>query len=157
MDNVFTIIKSTLIPDIYDKFWEDISDINEPKNTKSVLILCTPFANGSAEEQQLYKMMAACKLESSQYVIFQINEGNVIAWHKIKEKYAPEIIFLFGIHPQQLGISSLFMLNEPNSFSECIWLPTLSLNNLENNREAKRHLWEKGMKPVFIDKKFGGN
>ncbi len=156
MNNVFTIIKSTLVPDVYDKFWEDISSINMPNNASSVLVLCSLFSSGSAEEQQLQKMMAACKLDASQFTVFYINEDKVIAWHKLKEKYSPKIVFLFGIHPKQLGISSLFMLNGPNHFSECIWLPTLSLNNLENNKEAKRHLWENAMKPVFIDTKFGG-
>ena len=65
---------------------------------------------------------------------------------------ARKIVFLIGIPAPQLGISALFHLNFPNNFDGCLWLPTLSINELAERDDVKKQLWVNGMKPVFMDK-----
>ena len=59
--------------------------------------------------------------------------------------------------PQQLGIAAMFRLNEPNRFNERIFIPTLSIPDLEKQPDAKKQLWLGGLKPVFADKLFETN
>jgi len=77
------------------------------------------------------------------------------AWHMLREQLDPKVIFLVGVSPAQLGISALFQINISNRFDDRYWLPTLSLEQLEQNADMKKQLWTGGMKPLFVDKIYG--
>lgn len=149
------IIKSNLISSEYDILWEDIAPVVKDATPRPILILTNAYTEGGPEDTQLLKMLDACKLAPEQYNIIRINNGQQAAWHKLRELLSPKIIFLIGILPSQLGISSLFRINAPNHFNNCIWLPTLSINELEQRPDIKKQLWQEGMKPVFVDKSYG--
>lgn len=148
-------LKSDLLSTSYNAFWKDISDMIKDTSHKPVLILAITYQPGSPEESQLQKMLHACTLTPEQYHIVKIDEGQLLAWHKLNELLQPQITILVGALPAQLGISALFRLNEPNNFNNCLFIPTLSLNELENLPEVKKQLWMSGLKPVFIDKTIG--
>jgi hypothetical protein len=150
-----SLIKTDIIPVKYDVFWEDISSIIKNATTKTVLVLTGEYQPDSPEEKQLMKMLEVSKLLPGQYNIVMLKKDQEVAWHKLRDSLDPKIIFLFGILPAQLGLSVALKLNEPNNFNECIWLPTLSLAELATNDPVKRQLWNEGMQPVFIAKKFG--
>ena len=149
------IIKSDIISTEYDAFWNDVSSPLKNAPPRPVLVLATAYEANSPEETQLLKIIDACKITPGQYNIVQIKEGEKIAWHRLREQLTPRVIFLFGILPVQLGISSLICLNEPNNFNDRIWLPTLSLGELDKHVDVKKQLWVNGITPIFIDKQFG--
>lgn len=148
-------IKSDIISNKYNIFWKDISDLITDTTPKKILVLSLNYSPASFEEGQLKKMLQACTLTPEQYHIVKIGEGQLVAWHKINEQLHPQITLLVGVLPAQLGISATFRLNEPNFFNECLFIPTLSINELEQSPEVKKQLWNIGLKPVFIDKKIG--
>lgn len=149
------LFNSEIITSKHDALWADVSELVEGATSKPVLVVTNKVPPGSAEEMQLKKMMEACKLSPDQYNIITLEEGRQAAWYQLRELLDPKIIFLIGVLPAQLGISSLFKINEPNNFNDRIWLPTLSLKELEKNGALKVQLWNNGMKPIFIENKSG--
>lgn len=146
------IIKSDLINHESDSFWNSIDHLIQGKSQRGTLILIRQAESGNVQEGTLGKMIDACKLNAADYHLLSLEPNQSVAWHQLKEKLAPKIIFLVGILPSQLGISALFRLNEPNKFDDSIWLPTLSVGDLDQHAEAKKQLWVNGMKPIFVDK-----
>lgn len=149
------IIKSDLVSPEYDVFWEDVTALTNNAAPRPVLVLINRYEAGSHEQTQLHKMLDACKLLPEQYNIIFIEKDQKAAWHKLKAQLDPKIIFLIGVTPGQLGISSLFRLNEPNRFDEKVWLPTIPVLEQDNHPDVKKQLWVNGMKPVFVDKMYG--
>jgi hypothetical protein len=145
------IIKTEIIDTKYDELWSDSSAFVNNMPVKPVLIIVNKFDAGGTEEIQLKKMLDACKLAPQQYNILQLSEGQMVAWHQLREQLQPDIVFLIGILPSRMGISALFSINSANSFDGKIWLPTLSIGELEKKPEVKKQLWLNGMKPVLAD------
>ncbi len=148
------IIKSDLVSAVHDVMWNDISDLVKGAEPRPVLVLTLPFAQQSMENTQLVKMLEAAKLQPAQYNIIQIEQDKVVAWHQLRERLNPEIIFLIGVVPSQLGISSLFKLNAPNHFNDRVWLATVPLANLAERPDIRKELWEYGLRPLFVDLTF---
>jgi hypothetical protein len=149
MNDIPDIITSKIVHTDWDVFWNELTE-NLPQ--KSVLIITTPIAADSNEEVQLKKILQACALTENEYNILQVNNNQLIAWNKIREQANPKTILLFGVLPHQLGISALFRLHEVNRFNDCLWIPSISLTELEKFPQTKKHLWTEAFKPVFIDK-----
>ena len=149
------IIRSVIVDPCSDSFWEDTSAITAIADVRPVLILTTPYSDDGREEIQLQKMLVASGLQPEQYNIVQIESTQKVAWHQLREKLNPKVVFLIGISPTQLGISAMFQLNIVNHFNSLLWLPTISLAGLEQNAELKKQLWVSGMKPLFVDKTYG--
>ena len=149
------IIRSVIVDPASDVFWESDANIFKDMISRPLLILAHTYAAGSNDEAQLNKILSACQLKEEQYNIIKLNKDQKIAWHQLREKIKPKDIFLIGITPPQLGISSMFQLNTPNKFSDCTWLPTVSLTELEQNEPIRRDLWGSGMKPLFVEKTYG--
>ncbi len=149
------IVKTDTVDPAYDVFWEDISSVVNDAAARPVLVVAEYCEPGSAAELQLNKMLDACKLNREQYNIIMLKEGQMVAWHQLRERLDPKIIFLIGVLPAQLGISAMFGINMPNNFNDRTWLPTYSIDELEKNADVKKQLWVNGMKPVFIDKTTG--
>jgi len=149
------IINVDIITSQNDALWADVSYlVNEPA-PKPVLVMTNENESANPADDLLRKMLGACHLTAGQYHIITLKDGQKAAWHQLRELLGPKIILLFGIAPTQLGISALFKINEPNHFNDRVWLPTLSVKEIETKQEAKTQLWNNGMKPIFIEKKFG--
>lgn len=148
---IMQLINTPIVSSKYDILWEETTVTEGAERGKPVLIIVGGCTAESTEDAQLKKMLGACKLDAGQYNIIRLDEGAMVAWHQLREKLQPAIIFLIGVKPEQLGISAMFTLNAPNSFNDKTWLPTLSIQELEQNPEAKKQLWINGMKPVFVD------
>ncbi len=144
------IIKTELVDAQYDILCDDITVLIGDATPRPVLVIVNTYGAGNAEELQLKKMLDACKLLPEQYNILQMEHGQMVAWHQLRDRLQPEIIFLIGVLPSQLGISALFSMNYPNSFDGKTWLATVSMDELEKNAEVKKQLWQNGMQPTFI-------
>lgn len=151
MTDIFAIINTPLIDPATDTFWNNNINISYPTLPKKVLIITEAYTPNSAEEQQLLKILGACKLAEDSYHIVHIPADTNVAWHQLKNTAQPEVVISFGLHPQRLGISALFRLNSGNRFDNTTWIPTLSLTELEQQPQAKKDLWGNALKPLFAD------
>lgn len=145
------IIKTDIVSNQYDILWEDISPITGSMEPRPLLVVVNECEPGSAEDQQLQKMLDACKLYPEQYNILRLQSGQQIAWHQLRERLNPAIVFLIGVMPAQLGVSAFFKLNETNNFNDRIWLPTLDLRVLAKHEDLRKQLWINSMKPLLAD------
>lgn len=144
------IINTEIIDTETDVFWYNNSAIHEQISAKNVLILSKKI-NNTSEQEQLDKILSACKLSEDTLNTIQLDESERIAWHQLKEVAHPSVVILFGIHPLSLGVSALFRLNWLNNFDGISWIPTLSLAELEQQPQAKKDLWANALKPLFAD------
>lgn len=151
MTDFQTIINTEIINTETDVFWYNNSASHENIIPKNVLILSKKIDEQSAEQQQLNKILDACKLAEDKYNVVQFTENERLAWHRLKDTASPSVIILFGVHPSLLGISALFRLNALNNFDGASWIPTLSLQELEQQPQAKKDLWTNALKPLFAD------
>ncbi len=149
------ILNTDIIKSEQDIFWQKPGQAHS-LSPKPVLIISTPFQSGDAESQQLDGILkAGCKLDEAQYNIVHVAEGEKMSWYQLKESLQPRVVLLFNVLPSQLGIGSLFMLNEINRFADGFWVPTLSLSQIMEDKVLKGNLWNKALKLLFADKKHG--
>ncbi len=146
--NLFNV---DIVRNEWDAFWNDATDIKKTHEDANVLIVSAPYDTAGAEAIQLEKMMGACKLDATKYNIVQVPAKEKMAWHKLKCIFAPQYVILLGIMPAQLGISAGFRLFGPNRFDDAIFIPSLSLTEMEQKPDAKKQLWAEGLKPMFVD------
>ncbi len=144
------LISSKIVPASQDLFWAELPEAWRANSPRPCLVLTFPITDGSAQKQTLLKMLGACMLSPDQYHILEMQPGQQLAWHKLNDHYNPEYVLLLGISTAVLSIQALFRLHEPNHYNECIFIPSLSLDDLEKSPEAKKDFWIKGLKPVFI-------
>lgn len=147
------LLNTDIIKNSNDVFWNDIAGITNGMECLPVLVISKPLID-EAQQLQLQKMMQACKLSDKDYNLLTLTENQNIAWHKLRDKLSPQYIILLGITPEQLGISIFFMPHQVNRFDDRSWLPTLSIPELELQPDVKKHLWNYGLKPVFIEKAY---
>lgn len=146
------IINSKLVTTALDIFWQDVSLPEVVLDQYNTLIISQEYTDGSAEQAQLQKMMQACKLSNTDYLVIRLRENEQIAWHKLRDTVHPKVVITLGIPGQQLGVSSNFRMDSINEFNGCTWIPTHSLAELDKHPEAKKDLWLHALKPVFVDK-----
>lgn len=145
------IINTEIIDTTTDIFWHNNLSILGTFSPKPVLVITNTYPENSTEETQLQKILDACKLTTEAYNILQLPENEKVAWHSLKNSLKPDNVILFGVHPNQLGISALFRLNAANKFDGITIIPTLSLPELEKQPQAKKDLWVNALKPIFAD------
>ena len=90
------IINSDIITTDTDIFWLDNEAMLSNTQPKQVLILSLKFAASSGEDEQLKKIIAACKLDETQYNLIQFSEIDEVSWHKLKSACHPKQVILFG-------------------------------------------------------------
>ena len=149
------IINTDIVTAEQDIFWNNIPRI-ERLTVRPVLILSPAFEEQSTEADQLNSILkAGCKLNEEQYNIILLKDGEKLSWYRLREQLAPKIILLFNVLPAQLGISSLFRFNDINNFDKCLWVPTVSLQILIQDKTLKGQLWNNALKPLFDTKVHG--
>lgn len=146
------ILNTEIIDAEADAFWVLQHSITDGLSPKEILVITSPISPESPEAGQLNKIIAACKIQEGNYNTIQIDKNEKVAWNHLKNTLNPRHVITFGINPKQLGISALFALNSKNHFDDTIIIPTLSLNELEQQPNAKKELWVNALKPIFADK-----
>lgn len=150
-----SVINTDVIPATQDALW-DTQPADGMLAGRPVLVICPAFTPGSGEEEQLTGILSAgCKLTNEHYDLLQLAPDHKMAWWQIKKKTQPKVVLLFGLHPQQLGIGSLFRLSEVNNFDGCKWVPAYPLGQLIQDKAAKGQLWNNALKPIFEQKIYG--
>lgn len=144
------IFNTTIVHTAFDRNWETAEKYQ--LTHKGTLVLSNPFLAGSAEETQLLKMLAACKLTVDQYQIVQISSDELIAWHQLREQSNASKVLLLGVLPLQLGINAMMMQHEVNQFDGVQWMPTFTLDKIATNDALKKHLWLNVFQKVYFPK-----
>lgn len=145
------LFHTPLVESHWDVFWEDCPATVKTLEQKDTLVISLPFAAGGPEEQQLHKMLAACKLAHTDYNVIQLEASSSVAWHKLREQCGATKVLLLGILPAQLGVSALFIPHAVNHFDEALWIPTISLTQLMDNAALKQQLWVNVFQPVYLE------
>jgi hypothetical protein len=154
MDARPDIINSPVISSEWDIFWEEVPELTKGMESRETLVFTLPVAAGSADFQQLQKIFQACELKEGDYNLIELTTENGVSWLHLREVLRPRYVILFGIEPIQLGISAIFMPHQVNRFQDICWIPTLSVSKLSEYPDIKKHLWNYGLKPVFVEKAF---
>lgn len=152
MQSIPDIIQSDIVTNKQDVYWQASPD-DIPIQPITALIITSPLISGSNDEAQLQKIIQACKLGENEYYVYTPEQPT--AWHQLRDKLQPKVVLLFGVLPQQLGISAMFGIYHPNKFDGCIWIPSISIAEMEKHPDIKKQLWVDALKPVFIDKTIG--
>lgn len=155
MNDLPDIIHTNVVTDNWDKFWSEAQENRDNMLPTDVLILSKPFAGNSDDEVQLIKMMQACKLGEDAYKVMQVDEQTVVSWHALRDKLNIKTLILLGVSPQEIGVSAQLMPHQVSRFNNCNWIVTSSLPELRVQNDIKTHLWNYGLKPIFIDKVYG--
>ena len=149
------ILNTEIIKNTQDIFWEEVPRISGAAPCP-VLVLTAAYLPGSVEEDQLNAVLkAGCKLLEHQYYVVMLSDGERMGWKKLKEALQPKVVILFNVAPTQLGVASLFKLNEINNYDGCFWIPTLGLERISQDKELKGFLWNNSLKPLFVAKTHG--
>ncbi len=155
LEQATSIINTPIVSDGFDVFWQ-MPESTSGWESRPVLVISSYFENGAPEENQLFSLLASgCKLSPTQYHLLKMRDNEAVGWMQLKNKLQPNIVLLFNIHQSDLGISVLFKLNEVNNYDGKLWIPTVSLNHLQQDKNMKIQLWNNALKPVFELKKFG--
>lgn len=149
------LINTPIINATHDAFWQPEALAQRGLTPKPVLVITASASENNDENQLLLKILDACKLTTEAYNHITLANEETIAWHQLKEQLQVRSVILFAIEPQALGLSVHFMPHQTNRFSDCNWIYTTSLSEINQRQEIKAHLWNYGLKPVFIDKIYG--
>jgi hypothetical protein len=149
MENVLPeIFNSTIVNARVDEYWDlgRVKDLVE----KDTLVISLSFAANSAEENQLLKMLGACKLSSEHFQILQLKQDESVAWYQLREQTKATKVILLGILPAQLGIQAMMIPHEVNNFDNAQWMPTFALEHISSNDALKKHLWVNVFQKVYF-------
>jgi hypothetical protein len=155
MSDLPNIISSKIVTNTWDTFWNDPSEFLKGLSPRPILVLSLALPKESAEETQLMKLLQACQLQEQDYNLLFLQDDTRIAWHQLKDRLQVKTVVLFGVSPEQLGVSVQFMPYQVSRFNDCSWIPAGPVNQFMDNKDIKNHLWTYGLKPVFVDKVYG--
>lgn len=141
------IFSTQVISTDVDVFWQENSDSDLA--AKDTLVISAAYEAGSAEEQQLLKMLSVCKLNPDAYAVIKLAPGAHRAWFRIRPVVQASTVLLLGIHPARLGISALMRPHDINLFDGARFVPTASLAELLNDAALKQHLWTNVFRVIY--------
>ena len=142
------LYNTKVIPASEDVLWEVPANLPAFTGAK-LLVLSSPFDTNGPESGTLAKMMTACRLTASEYVVIQMEADRKLPIQALIAAGAPQRILLLGVSPSQLAINALLQPNHCNAFLGCTLIPGYALGLIEQQAGLKRELWEQGLKPCF--------
>lgn len=129
---------------IYKLSQSDI--IFENISTHITTVIYIPANCGTAEKEQISKILHACQLSQDQVLTIENNTP----WHVIRHLAHIKHVILFDIKPKTIGINIEIPLHFPLSFDERTWIATIHPAQLQADPNAKAALWKNALKPHFI-------
>lgn len=113
------------------------------ENNKYFLILLedpTHTTLNPKHKEMILKMMAAKKLELRDLAILNLSHYPGTKFQELKDFFSPARIALFGINPQQIGITGINS-NVAGSFKETRILASYSLGAMGDDVDKKKEFW----------------
>ena len=117
------------------------SDAFEGKNKKEILVVVN-LEDHKKYPELLVKMLSALKINLSEdCLLLKTNHEGEYSFAKISSKHAIKKVYLLGVTINQLGIQSKDITNQVLQFENVEILKTFSLEEISNNQNSKRILW----------------
>lgn len=108
-----------------------------------ILLVNTPDIAFITDEQLTFLsgILNACKLTLEDVGLININSYPGIGYKKIVEIFSPRIVMMFGILPDTIQLPFVMPHFQTQSYNSRVYVAAPSLNELENNKDLKRKLW----------------
>jgi DNA polymerase III psi subunit len=97
----------------------------------------------SSQLALLEAILNACKLNTTQVMIYRKNDTHATPLNALLEKYQPQKIILFGVDPAAIGLPIHFPVFQIQQYQQAQYLHAPSLTDLENYKQLKIQLWQK--------------
>jgi hypothetical protein len=97
----------------------------------------------------LLGILSACKFSMEDTALINISKNPLMSYNKVAEQLRSEKIFLFGVDPEKLGLPLQFPHYQIQHFNNQLYLSSVSLTVLQNNKEEKLKLWN-CLKKIFL-------
>lgn len=113
-------------------------------NQKNILIIVDYTETTNLPDPQfdfLTNLLAACKIGIADVVIVNLKNYPDTSYKNFVDHFKSKIIFLYGIEPSTLHLPLNFPHFQVQSFSNCTFLYTPSLEELEKDKVLKSKLW----------------
>ena len=103
---------------------------------------------GPSQQSLLEAILNACKLNTTQVMIYCKNDTHTSPLSILIEKHQPQKIILFGVDPAAIGLPIHFPVFQIQQYQQAQYLHAPSLTDLENDKQLKIQLWQK-LKQLF--------
>jgi len=97
-------------------------------------------------EEDITKIMAACKLSKEEYQIISTETP----WKYLRDHKQIKEVILFGNHEKEIGLLVQLPQHYPFYFDQKLWIKTYELNQIMSNNQFKNELWHKALKIHFL-------
>jgi len=120
-------------------------------NQKKIAILVNSTAAIYLPDEELnflLGILTACKLSMADIALINIAKNPGLDYMAVTEQLKAEKIFLFGLDANALALPLQFPHYQVQQFNNQVYLSSLSLNELQANKDEKMKLWN-CLKKVF--------
>ncbi len=97
----------------------------------------------------LQNILKACGPAPEEMVHQTFLPAGAPLWRELRAAHRPEVLLLFGITPQQLGVQAQLPVILPQNFDGAVWVIAPALPVLQEDRNLRQLLWTEGLKPCF--------
>lgn len=134
--------KRQILSSVYQVANTHAGPLPDAGNLTRILILLPESADWADEKAYLIKMFeAAGQTFGTDYSIVRIPNGATLSWIDLVRSSTVRDIYLFGIHPQQLGLQSNLKPGLPVTCSDILIFRTDLPLKVMNNGEMRATLW----------------
>lgn len=120
-------------------------------NQKKIVILVrslTAIYLPDDELNFLLGVLTACKLSMADIAVINISKHPSLLYKDFTDQLDAEKVFLFGIDPGELALPLQFLNYQIQNFNNQVYLSSVSLNELQTDKEEKMKLWN-CLKKIF--------
>lgn len=96
----------------------------------------------------LLGILSACKLSMKDIALINFSKNPSLLYEGLTEQLNAEKIFLFGVDPELLGLPLQFPHYQIQQFNNQVYLSSVSLTELQNDKAEKTKLWN-CLKKIF--------
>ncbi len=116
---------------------------------RAVLVLVNKEEWDDDNKDFIKKILTTCKLNESDYLIIPLNK-NQSCFEAIR-LFPPKILFLFNVPFETNFFKPNKSINKPFIYNKIKVVLSHSLNELKTDKEKKMALWNRCIKPLFLN------
>ena len=163
LDNIQ--LPGIVLQNLYSKSLFDLKTGNADKNSstaatisflgnnqkKIAIILVSPEVIYLPDDDLnfLLGILSACKLSMADIALINLSKNSALSYKDIAAQLLAEKIFLFGVKPDALGLPLQFPHYQVQQYNNQVYLSSISLTELQNDKEEKMKLWN-CLKNIFL-------
>jgi hypothetical protein len=120
-------------------------------NQKKIAVLVSSAAAIYLPDEELnflLGILTACKLSMADIALINVAKNPGLVYTAVTEELKAEKIFLFGLDADALALPLQFPHYQVQQFNNQVYLSSVSLNELQANKEEKMKLWN-CLKKIF--------